>query len=159
MEKVTFFALGLSWVEVTEKRQLSNFKCLLVWEKIIVSTLNLMMWWWKFYVRDVFRTFQRCETYLLMVKRKISMPMIFLKRHKKSHILSKPWWPLVTSDLKNHAFFCSFSESLVTSGDFFLVTSLVTSAWRSPEVTGKKNHGCEYPPPFLRFNIGFLIFT
>ena len=58
--------------------------------------VELMMWWWKFYFRDVFLTFQRCETYLLMVKRKISMPMIFLKRHKNRIFCQNPgdlWWP------------------------------------------------------------------
>ena len=102
--------------------------------------VELMMRWWKFYFRDVFLTFQRCETYLLMVKRKISMPMIFLKRHKNrifcqnpgdlwwpptskimffSAVFRKVWWPLVTFFWWPHwwppvAQKCDF---LVTSGD------------------------------------------
>ena len=44
-------------------------------------------------------------------------------------------------NMKKMQFFSRhFFKNLVTSGDLKLVTSLVTSKWRSPEVTRKKNH-------------------
>jgi len=48
---------------------------------------------------------------------------------------------LTNDNLKKLQIFKSrFLKNLVTSGDLKLVTSLVTSEWRSPEVTRKKKH-------------------
>ena len=106
--------------------------------------VELMMWWWKFYFRDVFLTFQRCETYLLMVKRKISMPMIFLKRHKNRIFCQNP------GDLRPQKS-CFFLQFFGKSGDLWWPFSGDLTGDLSLEVTRghqKKKHAPHPGDPF-----------